>query len=320
MHYRSTSDFDIAVLFAFSGVIMASTATIRTWGEMIKFSHSVFALPFALIATFLAGRQLDRGFPTGTQFALIITCMVAARSFAMTFNRIADAAIDARNPRTANRPIQTGKISVGQAGVFLVVSALVFLATCAGFLVLCQNPWPLYLAAPTLIALAAYSYAKRFTTLTHFILGAVIAFAPTAAWIAIHPNSLGLPAVLLTSVVLFWIAGFDIIYACQDTQVDRREGLHSIPARIGIARSLFVSRICHVLTVALLIWLGFEAEFTWLYWGAVIATALLLAAEQSVVKPDDLSKVNLAFFTINGCISLLLGIAAICDLLLVGRP
>lgn len=299
---------------------MASIATIRTWGEMIKFSHSVFALPFAMIATFLAGRRLDGGLPTGTQFALIILCMVAARSFAMTFNRIADAAIDARNPRTAGRPIQTGRISVAQASVFLVVSAAAFLAACSGFLVFCQNPWPLYLAGPTLIVLAAYSYAKRITALTHFILGATIAFAPMAAWIAIHPGSLGLSALLLTGIVLLWIAGFDIIYACQDMQVDRREGLYSIPAKIGVARALVVSRICHAVTVALLIWLGIEAEFGWLYWGAVIATALLFAAEQSVVRPDDLSKVNLAFFTINGCISLLLGVAAICDLLLGLAP
>ncbi|MCG8408117.1 MAG: putative 4-hydroxybenzoate polyprenyltransferase [Phycisphaerales bacterium] len=312
--------FDIVGSFASSGGTMASIATIRTWGEMIKFSHSVFALPFAMIATFLAGRRLDGGLPTGTQFALIILCMVAARSFAMTFNRIADAAIDARNPRTAGRPIQTGRISVAQASVFLVVSAAAFLAACSGFLVFCQNPWPLYLAGPTLIVLAAYSYAKRITALTHFILGATIAFAPMAAWIAIHPGSLGLSALLLTGIVLLWIAGFDIIYACQDMQVDRREGLYSIPAKIGVARALVVSRICHAVTVALLIWLGIEAEFGWLYWGAVIATALLFAAEQSVVRPDDLSKVNLAFFTINGCISLLLGVAAICDLLLGLAP
>ena len=295
---------------------MTVLTAVRTWGEMIKFSHSVFALPFALMAAFLAGRGLVGGVPTWTHLGLIVLCMVAARSFAMTFNRIADARIDARNPRTAGRPIQAGRMTLRQATGFLIASGLVFVAACGAFEILYQNPWPITLALPVLIVLGAYSYAKRVTSLAHFILGSAISLAPLAAWIAIDPASLGLAAILLTGVVLFWISGFDIIYACQDVEVDRREGLFSIPARVGVARSLVFSRICHLLAMILLVWLGLEAGLRWLFWPAVAATAVLLAVEQAMVKADDLSKVNLAFFTMNGCVSLLLGAGTICDILL----
>ncbi len=296
---------------------MTSLSSVKTWGEMIKFSHSVFALPFALMATVLAGRAQPGGTPTALQFGLIVLCMIAARSFAMTFNRIADAKIDAENPRTASRPIPAGKITVKQAWQFLRASAAIFVAGCAGFFIAYNNYWPMLLAIPTLLLLAGYSYAKRFTALAHFILGAAIAFAPSAAWIAIHPASFGLATLVLTGVVLFWIAGFDIIYACQDFDADRREGLFSIPSKLGIKNALVVSRACHVLAIAFLIVLGIVAELGWLYWVAAGVTAILLALEQSVVKHNDLSKVNLAFFTINGCISLLLGAATIADILWV---
>lgn len=292
-----------------------ATAT-KTWGEMIKFSHSVFALPFAFIATFMAGRGRPGGLPTAGQFGLILLCMVAARSFAMTFNRIADAALDARNPRTSGRPLPAGRISPGQAWCFLAGSALVFVAGAGGFWMAWANPRPIGLALPTLAALAGYSYAKRFTSLAHFVLGAVIAFAPTAAWIAIHPATLGWPALLLSAAAGLWIAGFDIIYACQDVDVDRREGLRSIPARLGIGRALLVSRACHLGTVLLLVVLGRVADMGLLYWAGLGVTAALLAAEQSVVRANDLSRVNLAFFTLNGCVSVLLGLATIADVLL----
>lgn len=284
---------------------------------MIRFSHSIFALPFALIATFLAARHQPGGLPTAGQLGLILVCMVAARGFAMTFNRIADLRIDARNPRTASRPLQTGRISLTQAWFFTIATAAAFVAACGGFRLVYENAWPLWLAAPTLAWLAGYSYAKRITALAHFVLGAGIAFAPTAAWIAVAPASLGWPALLLTGVVLFWIAGFDIIYACQDVEVDRREGLFSIPAKLGVAAALRVSRACHVVTVALLIALGFAVGYGWIYWAGVGVTAVLLASEQAVVKPHDLSRVNLAFFTLNGCVSLFLAIAAVSDTLLL---
>ncbi len=299
---------------------MSVLSAIRTWGEMIRFSHSIFAMPFALVAAFLAGRHLEGGLPTLGQLGLIVLCMVAARSFAMTYNRIADADLDARNPRTASRPLPAGTIAPRQARLFLVGCAALFLAACAAFFPAYHNPWPLYLALPTLLALAAYSHAKRVTSLSHFALGAAIAFAPLAAWIAIHPASLGLIPIILTAATLFWIAGFDIIYACQDLEVDRRDGLFSIPARLGIARSLSVSRGCHVLTAGLLVALGLVAGLGWIYVAGTAVAIVLLAAEQAVVRADDLSRVNLAFFTINGGISLLFGAATIADLLLLGTP
>jgi len=288
---------------------------IATWGEMIKFSHSIFALPFALMAACLAGINLPGGRPRAGQFALIILCMVAARSFAMTFNRIADAHLDARNPRTANRPLPSARISPLQAWAFLLCSAAGFVAGAAGFLVFYHNPWPLWLSIPVLLAMAAYSHAKRFTVLAHFILGTVIAFAPVAAWIAVHPPSLGLPVLLLSAAVCLWIAGFDIMYACQDIEVDRREGLFSLPARLGAAPALVISRLCHFFTVLLLVALGGSAGLGWLYWAGLAVTAVLLVFEQSLVRADDLSRVNVAFFTVNGCVSILLGLTTIGDLL-----
>lgn len=283
---------------------------------MVKFSHSVFAMPFALVATFWAGARQAGGLPSWGQIGLIVVCMVAARSFAMTINRIADAAIDARNPRTAMRPIPAGRISRGRAILFAVVFAAVFLAGCIGFKQWFQNPWPMWLALPTLAALAAYSYCKRFTSLAHFVLGAVIGFAPLAAWIAIHPESLGLSGVLLTVAVMTWIAGFDLIYACQDMAVDQAERLYSIPSRLGIPFALSLSRVCHFVTIASLIALGRVEHVAWLYWTGVAITALLLIVEQSMVKPTDLSRVTLAFFTVNGVVSLVFAGAAIGDLLI----
>ncbi len=291
---------------------------VRTYGEMIRFSHSVFALPFALMATFLAGRQRPSGWPALGQLALVVLCMVAARTYAMTFNRLADAGLDARNPRTADRALPSGRLRPGPVWVFLAFAAAAFVSGCLGFAYWYDNSWPIRLATPTLLLLAAYSYAKRVTSLSHFGLGAAIGFAPAAAWIAVDPASLGWPAVLLTGAVLFWIAGFDIIYACQDVGVDRRDGLHALPARHGVATALWISRGCHVLTVAALCGLGLAANLGWLYWAALAGTTLLLAAEQAVVRANDLTRVNLAFFTLNGFISLLLGIATIADIVLFG--
>ena len=195
---------------------------------MIKFGHSVFALPFALIATFLAGRHLPAGHPTIGQFLLIVAAMVSARSVAMTFNRIADLRYDAANPRTANRALVTGQISKQQAWGFFTLMVIAFLLSCAGFYWLDRNPWPLYFAVPILFYLCGYSFSKRWTRWSHFWLGSAIALSPLAAWVAVHPTSVGLPAVLLVLIVTGWIGGFDIIYACQDIDFDRQANLHSL--------------------------------------------------------------------------------------------
>lgn len=297
---------------------------LRRWGEMVKFSHSVFALPFALMAVFLAARaamragDASRPYPGLVQICLVVLCMVAARSAAMTFNRIADAAIDSRNPRTAGRPIPAGTISRGQAWAFLFGSSSLFVLGCAGFHFLDSNPWPLVLALPVLAYLFLYSYAKRFTRWSHFLLGSAIALSPVAAWLAIHPASLGWPALILMGAVTCWIGGFDIIYACQDIDIDRREGLFSLPSRLGPARALRIARTAHAVTVCLLVLLAPAADLGWIYGAGVVLVALLLAIENALVAPDDFSHVNLAFFTVNGIISVLLGLLTIADCLL--RP
>jgi 4-hydroxybenzoate polyprenyltransferase len=307
-----------------------SVQVVGRWGEMIKFSHSIFALPFALIAVFLAGRSAFHAgdtphvYPRPALLALVVLCMVAARSAAMTFNRIVDADFDARNPRTAERAIPRRRISKGQAVAFFLTCTAIFALACAGFRWLDGNIWPLVLAGPVLAYLCFYSYTKRFTALSHFVLGSAIGLSPAAAWIAIHPTSLGLPAVLLCTAVTLWIGGFDIIYACQDASFDRRVGLHSLPARLGIGTSLWVARAAHIAVVALLIGLVITAELGWLAIAGVVIVAVLLAVENALVRPGDLSRVTTAFFTVNGLISLVLGALVVADVLLdlgpIGTP
>ena len=283
----------------------------QTWGEMIKFSHSVFALPFAVLATFLAARPHR---PAWSQFGLILLCMVAARSAAMTFNRIADRNIDAANPRTAQRALPAGRISGFAAWIFFGGACIGFMLGCAGFWWLSDNIWPLLLGVPVLLFLCGYSYTKRFTRFAHLALGLGIAFAPVAAWIAINPTSLSAPAWLLMAAVVFWITGFDIIYACQDVDFDRQAQLHSLPARVGVAPALWIARTFHALTVAALVGVGFTAELGTFYGIGVGCVALLLIIENALVRPRDLSRVNLAFFTINGVVGLVLGALGILDI------
>ncbi len=300
-------------------VVDKNRVSLREWAETIKFSHSVFALPFALIAAFLAGRQLEEGLPTLTHLGLIVLCMVAARSVAMTFNRIADAAIDARNLRTANRALPAGRLTRGQAWSFLAGSAVVFVLACAGFYWRFDNPYPLIFAVPVLLFLCSYSYAKRFTRFSHLWLGAAIGLSPLAAWIAINPIGVGWTAFLLLATVACWIAGFDIIYSCQDIEIDRAEGLFSLPSRIGPARALLLTRLMHCCVVVFLVSVGFLSHLGWLYFTGVLLAGILLLAENLCVKPNDFSKVNLAFFTINGVVSLVLSVFAIADILM-GMP
>lgn len=291
----------------------APLRTIAAWGEMIKFSHSVFALPFALLATFLAAQPAR---PSWLQVTLIAGAMVAARSAAMTFNRLVDRAWDASNPRTAGRALPAGRISQASAWGFFGVTSALFLAVCAAFQVWLNNSWPLLLGVPVLAYLCFYSYTKRFTRASHLVLGSGIALAPVAAWIAISPETLGAPALWLMTAVATWISGFDIIYSCLDVEFDRSSGLYSLPSRIGIAAALWVARGLHVVTVAALVLAGRSAGLGAWYFAGVVCTAVLLLFENAIVSSRDLSRVNLAFFTFNGVVGLLLGFLGICDILL----
>jgi 4-hydroxybenzoate polyprenyltransferase len=246
--------------------------------------------------------------------------MVTARSYSMAANRLADRRLDAENPRTAGRHLPAGILSVAGVRLFAVASALGFIASTLLFL---PNRLPLELSLPVLAFLAGYSYAKRFTSLAHFWLGAALALSPVAAWIAIRGNAVLanpidlLPALVLGGAVLTWVAGFDVIYACQDYDADMRAGLHSVPVRLGIAGALRLAAACHVATIALLACLPLVyPPLGWIYWTGIAAVAVLLAYEHSLVRPDDLSRVNLAFFRVNAVISLGLFAVATLDLLL----
>lgn len=280
--------------------------------DLIKFEHTIFALPFAWLGMALAAD----GLPAFGQFFWITVAMAAARTFGMSMNRLADRHIDARNPRTADRPIQAGRISVRAVVIGTVVSLMV-LALAAWQL----HPLTLALLPGALLFLAGYAYTKRFTWLSHFVLGFTDGLAPMGAWAAIRGSLFtlhDLPAWLLLFAVTVWIAGFDLIYACQDTEFDRAERLHSIPARFGNAAALRLAKVCHALTVALLAAVGAWMGLGVLYWLALLVAAGLLVYEHSLVKPDDLSKVNLAFFNVNGYISVTLFAGALGGLYICG--
>ena len=282
--------------------------------RMIRFSHTVFALPFALMAAFLAGAGGVPGFCGWGKLFLIVWCMVWARSVAMTVNRIVDAAIDACNPRTADRELPKGQISRKQALGFLYVSALLFGMGTYLFYHGFDNYWPAIFAIPVLLFICFYSVTKRFTWLSHFWLGASLMLAPMASWIAISPPA-G-PAITWTPIVLglavlFWVAGFDIIYACQDIKVDRKEGLYSIPARLGKQASLWLSRLCHSLTITFLLLLNFYVSLGVIYMVAVVITAVLLIFEHFLVVKG---KVKLAF-DLNGVVGIMIAAATIYDIM-----
>lgn len=276
----------------------------------IKISHTVFAMPWALLATFLAAG----GLPRPSLLGLILGCMVTARTLAMAANRLLDARIDALNPRTARRAIPSGALSTRFYATISIASALSFCLLTSGFYLLVHNPWPLILSLPVLAFLCAYPLLKRFTRFCHYYLGVALALAPVCAYLAIAGH-LAMPPIWMAAAVTCWTAGFDIIYACQDYAADCQHGVFSVPAKLGIPRALLVSKLTHVACVAALIMVGLSARPTLgpLYFtGVAIATALLIV-EHSIVKPTDLSKVNLAFFTLNGIISLLLGALGILD-------
>ncbi len=279
---------------------------------MIKFSHTLFALPFALLGAALAAHTPDGWHGRARDWIAILLCMAMARSAAMAFNRLTDRAIDARNPRTASRHLPSGKLSVGSVAIFTLVTSAGFIASTALFL---PNRWPLILSVPCLLWVLGYSYTKRFTSLAHFWLGAALMLAPVASWIALRGNLEWSP-VLLGLAVLFWVSGFDIIYACQDAEFDRASGLHSIPARLGVRGALRLAAICHAVMIVALLALGFAYPMGLLYFGGVAVVFLLLVYEHALVRPDDLSRVNMAFFQVNIGISLGLLVVGVADLLI----
>lgn len=289
---------------------------LRVFASDIKISHTVFALPFALLSTFLAAAPLPGGVPSAGQVALIVVCMVAARTLAMAANRLLDAGLDKLNPRTARRAIPAGVLSPVFYLAVGVACTAAFMVACYGFYLLDGNILPVLLGLPVLLFLCSYPFLKRFTRLCHYYLGAALALAPICAWIAIR-GSIDAPPFWMAGAVLCWTAGFDIIYACQDYESDVATGVHSVPARLGIAKALWVARITHVASAAMLVMLGLSASppLGWLYAIGVGLAIALLIIEHALVKPTDLSKVGLAFFTINGIISVALGTFGIIDVL-----
>jgi len=282
--------------------------------ELIRFSHTVFALPFAFIAALLAWQ--DEPF-RGEDLIGIVLCMVFARSAAMAFNRLADADIDARNPRTAGRHLPAGLLRRGTVWGFTIVCSAGFIAATLLFLDRTPpNPWPLYLSGPVLAFVLGYSWAKRFTSLAHFWLGAALMLAPVAAWIAVKGPVQMIAPLLLGAAVMCWVAGFDILYACQDADFDKRAGLHSIPVRLGLRRSLRLAAACHAAMVGFLAALALASPHLGaVFLGGLIPVVVLLIYEHSLVRPDDLSRVNRAFFHVNGVISLGLLVLVILQLI-----
>lgn len=277
---------------------MASiTEKLTTTLAMIKFEHTLFALPFAFLGAILAAN----GLPTWQQMLWITVAMVGARSAAMTFNRIVDRDIDAENPRTANREIPSGKLSVGFAWAFLYVSIGVFLLASYSL------NWLTFALSPVaLIVILSYSYAKRYTSLAHVFLGLALAISPSAAWIAVRGTLNDEIPLLLSLLVLMWTAGFDVLYACQDSEFDRKAGLRSIPARFGIKNSLMIARLFHFQAFIVLVLLYLVTGFGYLALGGVVAVGILLIYQHTLVKANDLSRLNAAFFTTNAFVSVIL--------------
>ena len=266
---------------------------LRVTLEMIKWEHSIFALPFALCGALLAAH----GLPAGQQLFWIVVAMVAARSAAMAFNRLADASIDGANPRTQTRALPAGTLTPAFVSMFVIVSCAVFVLAASRL-----NRLTLALSPVALAVILLYSYTKRFTRWSHLVLGFALGIAPSAAWIAVR-GSFDPRILLLTAAVTFWVAGFDVLYACQDYEFDQQAGLHSIPRYFGIGRALWIARFFHLLMLILLMGLVVVFGLGKLAVAGVIVVAILLAYEHSLVSPNNLSKLNAAFFTMNGVIS-----------------
>ncbi len=285
----------------------ATSRGLAPYLRLVAFSHTVFALPFALQGAWLAAG----GAPPARALALILLCAIAARTAALSFNRLVDRSIDARNPRTAGRELVTGALPAGRVAGLVALSSAVFVAAAYALNPLCGA-----LSWPVLAILLAYSYTKRFTWLSHAFLGLALALAPLGAWLAVRGNLSGPLSIplLLALAVLAWVSGFDLIYACQDEEFDRGFGLHSVPVRFGRAAALRASRALHAATVALLLCLWWRASLSWIYLGAIALAAGLLVWEHRLVSPRDLSRVNLAFFTLNGWLGVGLFAGLVLDL------
>lgn len=284
---------------------------VRIFLEMIKFEHTIFALPFAFMGALLGAMVVHQRFPTLPEWGWILMAMFGARSAAMALNRLIDAAVDAKNPRTANRAIPAGLLKAGEVILFTTVSfGLLFWAAAN------LEPLSVYLLPIAVFMLVFYSFTKRFTWLCHVVLGLTIALAPLGGWVAVT-NEINAPALIFYLTVSLWTAGFDVIYACQDYEFDKKEGLNSIPVRFGIAKSLWIARGFHIATAIGFILLLFLTQLSWWYIvGTVIASALLIY-EHMLVKPHDLSKLNTAFFTMNGVLSIVVFCFTLIDLVVM---
>ena len=289
---------------------MSALSSVLTFGRMIKFSHSIFALPFAFSGAALAAAQAGISL---AQVAWITLAMVGARSAAMGFNRLADRHLDAANPRTSGRELPQGVVSPTAVGLLVVISSAA-LAFSAWQL----NPLCLYLSPLVLAVLFFYSLCKRFTWASHLVLGLSLGGAPLGAWIAVT-GSIAWPPILLGLAVLLWVAGFDIFYACQDYEHDISADLHSIPARFGIERALVIARVLHLLAVVVMVLVGRSVGLNVVYWVGVGAIAVLLLYEHRLVRSDDLTRVNMAFFNLNAVISVLYLLFTLADLLVMGE-
>ena len=282
--------------------------TFSNYFSLVKFSHTVFALPFALIGFFLALR-FNAVLFQWQLLVKVLLCMILARTAAMAFNRYADREIDAKNERTAIREIPSGKINANAALALTVFSSLLFIVTCYFI-----NPICFYLSPVALLVTLGYSFTKRFTSLSHFILGLGLSLAPTGAYLAVTGKFHLLP-IPFSLAVLTWVSGFDIIYALQDVDFDRKQKLFSIPAWLGEKNALAFSSVLHFFTAGFLIWAGVYANFGMFYWIGAAIFLLLLVYQHSIVKPDDLSRVNISFFTTNGIASVVFSVFVIWDLL-----
>lgn len=269
--------------------------------RLVKVEHSVFALPFAYIGLFVAAR----GWPGWRPFVLLTVAMVAMRSFAMAVNRLADVRYDRVNPRTSRRELVTGEVTSRQAWMFVAGCAVVFIGACAGLNALC-----LALAPVALLWGAFYSVTKRFTWLCHFVLGSVLGLAPMAGWLAVRPE-FAVPAILFGFGVTCWTAGFDVLYACQDVAFDKEQGLWSMPARFGVGTSLRLAAFSHADAAAFFLLAGYAAGLSWIYYVFWAICSGVLLAEHRLLSENDLSRINVAFFTLNGIIAVLLGVGTL---------